>query len=284
MVLVSLAASAASTSSPAPAPVAAAVVAGCAASPLQPVHFTAGETLTFNIDALGADVGTADLTLEPAPPEARPRAAWAIRAHARTSAFVSTNVKRYDAFVTSLLTRDFAPLRYKEELDEGETHKAQDIEFPPHDGQLSVHYTKNGEPDPVQLAATAAARDLVSTFYLLREQPLTPGAPFCLDVYAGKKMWRVSGQAAAREEIDTPLGHLPSVRIDISASRIDDPKVVRTAHVWVSDDARKLPLVAIAEIHGRVLRAQLTKVTGGRTAPRARASREEHPGTSGIGR
>ena len=255
----------------------------CPPAKLEAVRFPPGESLTFKIDALGADLGTMELSLEAPPAEGRQRAAWLLKARARTSAFISTNVQRYDAFSSALLGRDFSPLRYQEEIDEGETHRSQDVEFPPREGKLELHATKNGEPDNAQLAAGAAARDLLSALYLLRAQPIKPGAPICLEVYAGRKIWRVQGEVGAREEIDTPLGHFATVRMDATAARTDDPKIVRTAHVWVSDDDRRLPLVAIAEVRGRVLRAQLTAASGGTVKLRARVTREDHH-RAGIGR
>jgi hypothetical protein len=38
--------------------------------------------------------------------------------------------------------------------------------------------------------------------------------------------------------------------------------------VWVSDDDRRLPLVAIGEMRGKVIRATLTSASGSRKAAR----------------
>jgi Protein of unknown function (DUF3108) len=100
-------------------------------------------------------------------------------------------------------------------------------------------------------------RDILSTLFVLRAQPMKPGAPICMEVYAGRKVWKLTGQVSGRESIDTPLGKMNAIRIDADAVRTDDEKVKRSAHVWVSDDARRLPLVAIGEMKGKTLRAQL---------------------------
>ncbi len=252
-----------------------ALLAAVQADPCPPaapprVQFAPGEQLRFRLDLLGADVGAFDLSLEPAPVAERKRAAFAVRSRARTSAFVSTNVGRYEAFATSLLASDLTPLHYREELDEGQVHKTIDVDFPPKDGELAVVATKDGNPDPIELAAGPTARDILSTLYLLRGQALD--RPVCVDVYAGRKVWRLEGKMAGREQIETPLGKFASLRFDGTATRLDDPSVKRSAHVWVSDDARRLPLVAIGEVKGKVIRAQLIEATG---APRATASRKD---------
>jgi hypothetical protein len=234
----------------------------CPPQQQQTVRFAPGESLQFRLDALGADVGSFDVHVESAPAAERPRAALLLRSRAKTSAFVSTNVVRYEAFASVLLSPSFLPLRYKEDIDDGAVHKAQEVDFPPASGSLSVRATKNGEPDPFQIAAGAGVREILSTLYLLRAQPLKPGQPVCVEVFAGRKIWRLEGKFAARETLDTPLGRFATVRMDATAVRTDDANVKRAAHVWVSDDERRLPLVAIGEVRGKVLRAQLVDATG----------------------
>ena len=233
----------------------------CPPQRLEAARFAPGEVLSFRLDALGADVGTFEVRVQPPPPGEK-RAALELTSRAKTSAFVSTNVGRYDAFATALLAPDFSVLRYHEDVDEGTLHRAVHLDFPPLNGALSVQATKNGEPEPFALPAGSDVRDILSTLYFLRAQPMKPGTPVCVEVYAGRKIWKVQGQVGGRETIDTPLGRLASVRIDADAVRVDDPRVRRGAHVWVSDDARRLPLVAVGEVRGKVIRAQLIEVTG----------------------
>jgi hypothetical protein len=233
----------------------------CPPQKLQAARFTAGEVLGFRIDVLGADMGTFEVSVRPPPPQEK-RAALELTSRARTSAFVSTNVGRYEAYASVLLAPDFSPLHYREDVDEGDTHRAAELNFPPVDGVLPVLATKNGTPEPFTLQAGSDVRDIISTLYLLRAQPLKQGTPVCLEVFAGRKIWKLQGQVGERESIETPLGKLPSVRLDMESVRVDDPSVKRSAHVWVSDDARRLPLVAVGEMRGRVLRAQLISMNG----------------------
>jgi hypothetical protein len=233
----------------------------CPAQKLQAARFAPGEALGFRIDVLGADMGTFELSVRP-PPAQEKRAALELTFRARTSAFVSTNVGRYEAYATALMAPDFSPLHYREDVDEGDTHRAAELNFPPENGVLPVQATKNGMPEPFTLPAGSDVRDIISTLYLLRAQPMKQGTPVCLEIFAGRKIWKLQGQVGARETIETPLGKLPAVRLDMESVRIDDPSVKRSAHVWVSDDARRLPLVAVGEMRGKVLRAQLISMNG----------------------
>ena len=236
----------------------------CPPQTLVAARFTPGEVLSYRIDVLGVDVGTFEVRAQP-PPAGDARAALELTSRAKTSAFVSTNAGQYEAFATVLLASDFSPLRYREDVDDGPTHRAIELQFPPGaGGALPVQATRNGEPDAFALQAGPGVRDMISTLYLLRGQPMKAGSPVCVEVFAGRKIWRLQGQVAARETIDTPLGKLATVRVDADAVRVDDNKVRRSAHVWLTDDDRRLPVVAIGEMRGKVLRAQLVSSTGTR--------------------
>ena len=239
----------------------AATVPVCPPQKLQAARFVSGEVLTYKLDALGADVGSFEVRVK-APPPGEKRAALELSSRAKTSAFVSTNVGRYDAFATALMAPDFSVLRYREDVDEGPQHRAVQLDFPPANGALAVQASKNGEPEGFTVEAGSDVRDILSTFYLLRAQSMKPGAPVCAEVYAGRKVWKLQGQVGGRETIDTPLGRMAAVRIDAEAVAVSDANLKRAAHVWVSDDERRLPLVAVGEVRGKVIRAQLVEVTG----------------------
>jgi hypothetical protein len=223
------------------------------------------EHLRFALDVLGAQVGTFEMDLKKAPAADRGRAALLIEARGKSSDLISSNVKRVDGWTQVLVSADGQPVRYREEMDEGETHRSQEVSFPAPDGNLPIRATKNGDPEQVALAATPSARDLLSGLYELRRQPLDAGAHLCAEVYAARRMWKVEGTVAdKRETIETPLGKFETVRIDSVATRLDDPKVVRKAHLWVTPDERRLPVVILGEIRGRFVRAQLTEAKLGR--------------------
>ena len=242
----------------------------CPPQKLQAARFVPGEVLSYRLDALGADVGTFEVRVR-APPSTEKRAALELISRAKTSAFISTNVGRYEAWATALLAPDFTPLRYHEDVDEGEVHKAADVEFPPAaNGTLAAHASTNGSAEPLSLSAGSDVRDIISTLYLFRAQQMKPGSPVCVEVFAGRKIWRVTGQVAARETIETPMGKFSTLRFDADAILADNPKIRRAAHVWVTDDDRRLPLVAVGEMKGKVLRAQLVQASGSRVAQRRR--------------
>ena len=271
------------------APAAGAAAAAPLCAPARPPRFAPGESFKYRLDLLGADVGTFEIQIERPPAGAQKAAAVLLRSRTRTNAFVTTNVGRYEAFSESLIGRELSPISYREEIDEGDAHRTQAVEFPPRGDQLAVRITLNGKPEDLSLGATPSARDMLSAWLAIRGTALVVGTPFCSEVYAAKQMWRVTGAVAAKEQLETPLGSFQTARLDTMATRADDPKIVRKAHFWVTDDPRRLPVVAIAEVKGKTVRAQLVDVIGPNAPPRSprKTPREEAHSGSGsapIGR
>ena len=240
----------------------------CPPQKLQAARFNLGEVLSFRLDVLGVEAGTFEVRTS-RPGAGDKRAAIELSSRARTSAFVSSNVARYEAYATALLGRDFAPLKYREDVDEGETHRGTEVVFPPATGgSLPIKATKNGEPEKVEAQANADVRDVLSALFVFRAQPMKAGTPVCMEVFAGRKIWRVTGSVSGFETIDTPMGKMRSMRIDADSVLTTNAAIKRSAHVWVSDDERRLPLVAVGEMRGKVLRATLTSVSGAKRAAR----------------
>jgi len=245
-------------------------------------RFTPGEQLRYRLDVLGADVGTFEVSVEAPQSADRARAALVARSRAKTSAFVSTNLGRYEGFISTLLGPDLMPLRFREELDEGDRHMSVDVDVPPRAGKLGAKVSIDGKPQPLDLDATPLARDMLSTFLYLRALPVKAGTPVCLEVYAARKMWTMAGAVGPREQIETPLGKFGTVRVDLTATRLDDAAIRRSAHVWITDDDRRLPVVAVGEVKGKTIRAQLVEAPAARLKTTA-ARPERKTGAPRVG-
>jgi len=245
-------------------------------------RFAPGEQLRYRLDVLGADVGTFEVSVEAPQTGDRGRAALVARSRAKTSAFVSTNLGRYEGFISTLLGPDLMPIHFREALDEGDKHLSVDVDFPPRAGKLGAKANINGKPEPLDLDATPLARDILSTFLYVRALPLKAGTPLCLEVYAARKMWTMAGAVGPREPIETPLGKFGTVRIDLTATRLDDAAVKRSAHVWITDDDRRLPVVAVGDVKGKTIRAQLVEAPAARLKTTA-AKPERKTGAPRVG-
>jgi hypothetical protein len=90
----------------------------------QPLSFGPGESLEFDLDALGAKAGT--MTMRVLPPR---DGLLPVEVHAKTNTFFS-KVRRVDGTATSyLLPKTLRPQRYYEDAHENEWHRISDVTF-----------------------------------------------------------------------------------------------------------------------------------------------------------
>src|SRR5438094_8231685 len=118
----------------------------CPPQQVPAARFAAGEVLVYKLDALGADVGTFEVRAESPPASERSRAAIQLSSRVKTSAFVSTNLGRYETYATALIGRDFAPLHYREDVGENDVHRGTQIVFRTHSGPQAASARRDGEP------------------------------------------------------------------------------------------------------------------------------------------
>ncbi len=214
--------------------------------------FAPGEVLELDIDALGAKAGTMVMRVLPT----KAAGHLTIEIAVETNAFFS-KVRRVKGTGTSTVdTKTLRPFTYREESVENELHKVAEVTFSKaHLAQLTS--TIQGETTKAELRWGNDISDLAAAMFLLRSLPLKAGQNLCFDVYAIRRIWRVWGKVLPREHASLPLGEFEAWHLAGEAARLDLPEQRRDVHVWVSDDARRLPLGALGSIDLGTVRATL---------------------------
>lgn len=236
---------------PAPAPPS---DAECHALPplRSPWSFAPGEVLEFDLDALGAKAGTMSLTVLPSEHGALP-----ISVNVQTNTFFS-KVRRVRATATSYLTPStLRPARYVEDSMENDIHRTAEVAFSPKERKARMHAVVNGTPVNRDFVYPRDAFDDAGVFAVLRQLPYRKGLAVCLDAFGLRRMWRVSGTVVGREHISLAVGEFEAWHLQGEAVRLDDFHQRREVHLWISDDARRLPLVAVGAIDLGAVRATL---------------------------
>jgi hypothetical protein len=88
-------------------------------------------------------------------------------------------------------------------------------------------------------------QDVLTVIYYLRTRKLEPGKSFDVPVTDAGKVFTLSVAVAERKEIETVLGHVNTIRIE--PALFGDNAAVRAKgklSIWVTDDARRLPVRA----------------------------------------
>ena len=229
--------------------------ADCIALPATrlPLSFKPGETLDYDLDALGAKAGRMTMKVLPLKDGSLP-----VEIHAETNTFFS-KVRRVNGSGTSYLNpKTLRPNRYFEDSTENEIHRVADVAFRPRDRRVHLKSTIDGSLNEWEMGWANEGLDVAGTIYLLRQLPFKEGLSICFDAYGIRRMWRTWGKVVAREHVSMPVGEFDAWHIEGVAARIDQPSMRREIHVWITDDARRLPLAALGAIDLGTVRATLT--------------------------
>jgi hypothetical protein len=237
-----------------------------------PIAFMPGEQLEFDLDALGAQAGKMTMKVQPIHKGALP-----VEVEAQTNTFFS-KVRRVKGVGTSYLSpKTLRPSHYTEDATENEVHRKVDVAFGAKDRSVKVDYLIDAKPPGhYDFTYDKDGLDVAGAVYLLRQLPLKEGLPVCFDVYGIRRLWRLTGTVLKREHISLPLGLFDAWYLNGTAVRLDKPTQKREIHGGISDDARRLPLVAVGTLDLGAVRATLTAYTRpGEKEKRAQKGKEE---------
>lgn len=108
--------------------------------------------------------------------------------------------------------------------------------------------------------------DLQTALLFTRSQPLTNGSAVRTVVFPGKDPYLTTVSVEGRERITTPAGAYNAIKCDLKLAKIGKNnelkphKKFRKATVWVSDDADRILLRAVAEVFIGSVFAELQSV------------------------
>jgi hypothetical protein len=155
------------------------------------------------------------------------------------------------------------PEHYREESDEDGRRRSTDVRLRPPAAQVTLESADGSQRGRQAYDRQGEVLDPVSAMYLLRAARLTPGASICFDLVANGKYWRFEGKLApGTETFEVPAGRFEAIRIEGTARRADGAGKSRGLWLWLSADARRLPLAAVSEVDLGMVSAKLVEVSG----------------------
>lgn len=265
-----------SSAGPAPAPAPGNVAgpplpteAQCPALPAvkPPFAFSPGEVLEYDLDALGMVAGRLRISVQPVEGGALP-----IRVDAETNTLFS-KIRRVTAGVTSTLNpKTLRPLKYLEDATENDVRKMSSVTFRSGEHAVDLEWVYGARNGKTVLKYGNEGLDVAGAVFLLRNLPWKVGAQTCFDVFAIRRMWRLVGKVEAKEHVSLPLGEFEAWHLSGVAIQLDNQQR-REVHLWISDDARRLPLAAVGTIDLGAVRATLREIS----RPGEKRARGEDP-------
>jgi hypothetical protein len=120
------------------------------------------------------------------------------------------------------------------------------------------------EPRVVTGPLAGADYDIISAIYCLRTRPLAVGQSFDLGVSDSGQTYRVPVKVVKRETMKTAIGRVSALRVEVGLfgerGLVSDRKGEMT--IWITEDARRLPVRARLDAEVGTLDIKLKKASG----------------------
>lgn len=206
--------------------------------------FGVGERLTYAISWLKIPAGSAVMEVkESLPIQGRPTLTLVTTAN--SSPFVSTFYRVENRVESAIDAETLAPQRLLFQRREGRRKNDYDVTFHQADG--TVTSIKDGVPST--LSIQPGTQDLVSCLYYLRSLPsLSPGSSVAMMVHHDKKNYRLEVQIEAVEKVKGPWGEVDALRVlaimPFQGIFLNEGNI----RVWLTNDARRLPVMMKAKV------------------------------------
>jgi hypothetical protein len=212
------------------------------------VPFKVGETLTFDVSYSGLVVaGTAVTTVRERRPSASNASAYYIVAEGRPLPLLARLYSLYYKMDTLLDTATLLPQEGSLYSEEGRRQRMGTTKYDR--TARKAFFELQGDP-PIRADVTVPAQvqDGLSALYAMRASPLSVGTRLTYPILDDGALYTVAMQAAVSEHIKVPLGDLDAWNMKVSITDAQGKPVGQNIGVWISNDARRLPLKLQAEL------------------------------------
>lgn len=201
--------------------------------------FGVGESLTYSIGWEKINAGTGAMFIG-APVDTFGRLCYPIVSTVKSNGFVSTFFKVDDRVETFMDVRELYPLHFEKRLHEGRYRSNRRIRFDPEAG---MGYTpKDTFPVPRYVL------DDLSLLYHVRTMELVPGQDIELDIYSGKKLYRLIVRIIKKERIKVKAGVFNTVVVEPLLQAAGLFKHEGKVTVWLTDDRLHLPVLMKSKV------------------------------------
>ncbi|MFC1568871.1 DUF3108 domain-containing protein [bacterium] len=212
--------------------------------------FQVGEMLEFQIGWKLFKAGTATMTVGDTVWNEN-RSCYQIKTTANSSSVIDVFYKVRDK-VESIIDQDgFFPWKFKKQLREGTFRRDRFTLFDPYQKMAFVKKDTVNIPLYVQ--------DVLSSFYYVRTLPLEVGKHFDIDNISDKKVYPLRILVHKKEQVKVPAGKFNCIVVEpvLRGEGLFNQK--GRLVIWLTDDARKMPVMMKSEVFIGTVDIKLTK-------------------------
>jgi hypothetical protein len=225
-----------------------------------PVPFSAGEELRFELRWMGLPAGSASMAIR-GPLRREGRDVYHIMTIAQSSPFFSVFYPVRDVGESYVDVHGLYPWYFQLDQREGRHIVQRTVTFDRHRG-VAV-YTKNQEPAR-EIEVPPDVQDSLSSFYVLRTLPLRVGEATSLKTFANGRTYDVEVQVLRRDRVEVYWGPTEALVIRPILRFQEILRQKGDVLIWLTDDARRLPVRMTTAIKVGTIEAMLVDVKGAR--------------------
>lgn len=235
----------------------------------QPLPFNIGETLTYEVSfsrlIFSGAIGELKLSVSQPSDSTKPEMIE-LKAEAISKGFFPAlfGVKVRDRYLSLVNKTDFGLHVCTKLIEEGKVRREQKSVVDREGGRIT--YTDRdlanprSEPRVKEKASPSWVQDLLSAIYFVRTQPLKDGDVLAVPVSDAGEVYNIEVVVDKREEIKSGAGKFKAIRLN---ARVFDGRYIRRSGemlVWLTDDARRIPLRARIKTSGTTITVDLKRM------------------------
>jgi len=218
----------------------------------------AGERMLFNVGWEFINAGTADMRIESS------AGGYRVTSYASSNKFLDMFKKVRDTITSEgdCVDDKLQSTLFSVEQNEGKYHSTKDVHFLWREGKAT--HTQNNKTDSYDVAA--GHLNAIDAFFRVRKMGLKPGMNIRIPIFDSRKQYEVVVDVIKREKLLAPWGKRVDCLLIIPRLKTEGIFSSKgTVKLWLSDDARHIPLKMTAKIKfGRIV-ARLNEYSDGRS-------------------
>lgn len=216
--------------------------------------FKVGEKLTFSIGWEFINAGTAILSVEEIT-NIEETSCYRISAVTNSNAFFSTLYKVRDRLESYVDMNGIYPLRYIKKTYEGGYQRNFTVNFDHKNQKASIADVDSGNSE---IVIPRYLQDMISSFYFVRTQSMDEGKDIQLSVFDNGRYKDVTVKVVKREHISVDAGEFDCILVKTPIGPFNNKSDL---NIWLTDDARHIPVLMKSKIVIGSVRAELESIS-----------------------
>jgi len=173
--------------------------------------------------------------------------AYYVVAEGRPTPLVSKLYSVYYKMDSLIDSYTLLPQRGSIYSEEGKRHRFRTTLFDRKTNNVHFEYQVDGVAKS-DFAASPVAQDALSAIYVLRAVPFKAGERMTMPICDNGTNYKLQVDITGPESVKTGLGTISALRLNLTLFDARNVRVGRNTAVWMSDDARRLPLQLRADL------------------------------------